>query len=121
VRLWLDNPSEPTFPRSYLDISAIAHEVPVGSSVLIDAPAADYNMLVKVGAVAYFLPDRTVRVYAGSYRLGTFPLQDFRPYPCQFDYVIGEATPADDFSLIYTNQTSHLNVYKRLGRQCVLY
>jgi hypothetical protein len=95
--------------------------VSTGSIVLIDAPGADYNTLVKVGAVAYFLPDRTVRVYAGSYRPGTFPLQFFRPNPCQFDYVIGEATPADDFSLIYTNQTLHLNVYKHSAPRCVLY
>jgi hypothetical protein len=121
VRLWYDNPSEPTFPRSYIDISAMASRVPTGSIVLIDAPGADYNTLVKVGAVAYFLPDRTVRVYAGSYRPGTFPLQFFRPNPCQFDYVIGEATPADDFSLIYTNQTLHLNVYKHSAPRCVLY
>src|SRR5260370_22905576 len=98
VRLWYDNPSEPTFPRSYIDISAMASKVPTGSIVLIDAPGADYNTLIKVGAVAYFLPDRTVRVYAGSYRLGTLPLQTSRPHPSQLHYVICAATPAHAFS-----------------------
>src|SRR6266446_7004503 len=118
VRLWLDNPSEPTFPRSYLQLSAIAREVPIGSSVLIDVAGADYATLVRVGAVAYFLPDRTVRVYVGDLRLGTFPDQDARPEPCLFDYVISSATSAVGFSLIYADPTASLNVYKHEGARC---
>ncbi len=118
VRLWLNNPSEPTFPRSYLQLSAIAREVPAGSSVLIDVAGADYDTLIKVGAVAYFLPDRTVHVYAGDLRLGTFPNQDVRPQPCLFDYVIGASTTAVGFSRINTDPVADLNVYKRDGPRC---
>ena len=118
VRLWLDNPSEPTFPLSYQHISAMANEVPTGSSVLIDVAGADYNTLIKIGAVAYFLPDRTVRVYAGDLRPGTFPDQNVRPAPCLYDYVIGPATPGDGFSVIYTDETLNLKLYKRAGPRC---
>ena len=118
VRLWLDNPSEPTFPRSYVALSTLAGEIPTGASVLVDSPDADYPALVKVAAVAYFLPDRTVRIYAGDLRLGTFPNQDVRPQPCLFDYVIGASTTAVGFSRINTDPVADLNVYKRDGPRC---
>jgi hypothetical protein len=118
LRLWLDNPSGPTFPLSYQTLSTMAGDVPTGSSVLIDVPGADYNTLVKAGAAAYFLPDRTVRVYAGSFRLGTFPDQNVRPAPCLFDYVIGAVTPADGFSVVYADEALNLKLYKRDGAPC---
>ncbi len=113
VRLWLDNSSEPTFPLSYQGFSTMASKVPIGDSVLIDVAGADYASLVKIGAAAYYLPDRTVRVYAGSLRLGTFPDQNVRPSPCLFDYVISPVTPADGFSVVYADEALNLKLYKR--------
>src|SRR5216684_2172970 len=118
VRLWLDNSSEPTFPLSYQGFSTMASKVPIGDSVLIDVAGADYASLVKIGAAAYYLPDRTVRVYAGSLRLGTFPDQNVRPAPCLFDYVISPVTPADGFSVVYADEALNLKLYKRDGARC---
>ncbi len=118
VRLWLDNSSEPTFPLSYQGFSTIASKVPIGDSVLIDVAGADYASLVKIGAAAYYLPDRTVRVYAGTLRLGTFPDQNVRPAPCLFDYVISPVTPADGFSVVYADEALNLKLYKRDGARC---
>jgi hypothetical protein len=118
VRLWLENPSEPTFPLSYQDFSTVAGHVPAGSSVLIDEPGAEYNTLIKAGAASYFLPDRTVRVYAGSLRIGTFPDQNVRPAPCLYDYVIGAVMPADGFTVVYADEALKLNLYKRDGARC---
>lgn len=118
VRLWYDNPSEPTFPVAFQNFSSMAGHVPTGSSVLIDEPGADYNTLIKAGAAAYFLPDRTVRVYAGSLRLGTFPDQNLRPAPCLYEYVIGAMMPADGFTVVYADEALKLNLYKRDGARC---
>ena len=118
VRLWVEAPGLPTFPHSYIALSDFRSTVPVGASVLIDDPAPDYATLVKIAAIAYFLPDRTVHVYAGDLRLGTFPNQDVRPQPCLFDYVIGASTTAVGFSRINADPVADLNVYKRDGPRC---
>ena len=118
VRLWLDNSSEPTFPLSYQGFSTMASKVPIGDSVLIDVAGADYASLVKIGAAAYYLPDRTVRVYAGTLRLGTFPDQNVRPAACLYDYVISPVTPADGFSVVYADEALNLKLYKRDGARC---
>jgi hypothetical protein len=118
VRLWTEYPGLPTFPHSYIALSDLTSPIPVGANVLIDSPDADYQALVKVAAVAYFLPDRTVQVYVGDTRLGTFPNQDVRPQPCLFDYVIGASTTAVGFSQINADPVADLNVYKRDGPRC---
>jgi len=118
VRLWLEAPGLPTFPHSYIALSEFGSAVPVGASVLIDDPVPDYATLVKIAAIAYFLPDRSVRVYSGSYRIGTFPDQDIRPAPCAFDYVISPVPPAGGSSLVYTDPTGDLHTYKRAGASC---
>jgi len=118
VRLWLEAPGLPTFPHSYIAFSDFGSDIPVGARVLIDDPVPDYATLVKIAAIAYFLPDRSVRVYSGSYRMGTFPDQDVRPGPCAFDYVISPVPPAGGSSLVYTDQTGDLHTYKRTGASC---
>ncbi len=118
VRLWVESAGLPTFPRPYIALSDFGSAVPVGASVLIDDPAPNYATLVKIAAITYFLPDRSVRVFAGDIRLGTFPDQNVRPAPCLFDYVISAATPGGDFSLAYTDPAAGLNVYRRLGAAC---
>jgi hypothetical protein len=118
VRLWLEAPGLPTFPHTYIALSGFATDIPVGASVLIDDPVPDYATLVRIAAIAYFLPDRSVRVYSGSYRKGTFPDQDVRPGPCAFDYVISPVPPAGGSSLVYTDQTGGLHTYKRAGASC---
>src|ERR1700680_4146931 len=42
IRLWVENPGNPTFPRSYIALSGLTSAVPVGSSVFIDYPAPGY-------------------------------------------------------------------------------
>jgi hypothetical protein len=117
IRLWVENPGNPTFPRSYVALSALASTVPAGSSVLVNYPAPDYASLVKVGAIVYFLPDRSVRVFAANERIA-FPDQNVMPAPCGFDYVISASSPTGAFSLIYSDPTAGLGVYKRVGGAC---
>jgi hypothetical protein len=117
IRLWVENPGNPTFPRSYIALSGLASTVPAGSSVLVNYPAPDYASLVKVGAIVYFLPDRSVRVFAANERIA-FPDQNVMPAPCAFDYVISASSPIGDFSLIYSDPTAGLAVYKRVGGAC---
>ena len=102
----------------FRSFTTVASKVPIGDSVLIDVAGADYASLVKIGAAAYYLPDRTVRVYAGTLRLGTFPDQNVRPAPCLFDYVISPVTPADGFSVVYADEALNLKLYKRDGARC---
>jgi hypothetical protein len=109
---------DPSFTASYLDFAKIADVAPAGSSVLIAEPDADYTTLVKIAAVAYFLPDRPVRVYSGDVRLGTFYQQDVLPNACAFDYVVAAGPPAGDFKLVYSDSPESLNVYKRQGPAC---
>jgi len=118
VRLWVENPGLPTFPHSYIALSDLSSAVPLGANVLIDDPAPNYAALVKLAAIAYFLPDRSVRIFAGDMRVGTFPDQDVRPEPCSFDYVISAAAPEGDFSVTYTDSAAGLSVYRRLGPAC---
>jgi hypothetical protein len=108
---------DPTLPTSYLAFSKVDHAVPRGSSVLIDDLAADYGDLVKVAAVAYFLPDRTVRVYVGHLRVGTFLLQDVEPKACTYDFVISAQQPAGDFMLVQ-ELGQGLLVFRRRGAHC---
>jgi len=118
VRLWVEDPGSPTFPRAYLDLSGMASAVPVGANVLVDDPTPDYAELVKIAAVTYFLPDRAVRVFAGDQSAVKFSQQSIRPQPCAFDYVISAAPPDGDFSRVYSDAAAGLNVYKRLGAAC---
>jgi hypothetical protein len=118
VRLWVENPGNPSFTRSYIALAGLTAAVPVGKSVFIDYPAADYAALVKVAAVAYFLPDRSVRIFTGDLRVGTFLLQNVMPDPCGFDYVISTTAPAASFALVSSDPSAGLRVYKRLGAAC---
>jgi hypothetical protein len=118
VRLWVENPGNPTFSRPYLALSGLATAVPVGANVLVDDPAPNYAELVRIAAITYFLPDRKVRVFAGDISVVKFVQQNVRPQPCGFDYVIGATPPASDFSLVYSDATAGLGVYKRLGAPC---
>jgi hypothetical protein len=118
VRLWVEDPGSPTFPPAYIALSGMASAVPVGANVLIDDPTPDYAELIKIGAVAYFLPDRSVRVYAGDKSATKFTLQSVQPQPCAFDYVISPAAPEGDFSLVYSDAAAGLDVYRRAGTAC---
>jgi hypothetical protein len=118
VRLWVENPGTPTFPRSYIALSELSRPIPVGASVFVDYPVEDYAGLVKVAAIAYFLPDRQVRVFAGFPSTIKFADQTVRPQACEFDYVISAAAPDGDFSIAYTGTAANLNVYKRQGARC---
>lgn len=110
---------DPTLTDAYLGISRTADVIPAGSSVFVDEPDSQYNDLVKIAALTYFLPDRAVRVYSGNYRLGTFYQQDERPFPCEFDYVIEAGQPVGNFTLVYSDSQEYLFVYKRDGAACV--
>jgi len=116
VQTWLAGP--PTFTSSSLSLSALASGIPVGTSVFVDYPTNDYRTLVEVAAIAYFLPDRQVRIFTGDTRLGTFPDQNVRPQPCAFDYVIASAPPDSDFTLVYSDLSAGLDVFKRIGPSC---
>jgi hypothetical protein len=116
VQTW--TAGEPTLPRSLLSLASLSSAVPVGASVFVDYPSGDYSTLVKVAAIAYFLPDRQVRIFTGDLRLGTFSDQNVRPQSCQFDYVIGSAPPDGDFTLFYPDPSAGLNVYRRGGAAC---
>lgn len=116
LRLWLGSP--PAIAGSDLKIASIASVVPAGSSVLIDDPTTDYGTLVKTAVIAYFLPDRPVRVYVGDMRMGTFQNQNVRPRPCAFDFVVRALPPEGDFTLTYTEPVTGLNVYRRIGPAC---
>lgn len=117
AQAWLAGP--PTFTNSYLSQSNLASAVPVGASVFVDDRTDDYRTLVKVAAIAYFLPDRQVRIFTGDFRMGTFPpYQNVRPQPCRFDYVIAAAPPEGNFALVYPDPSVGLDVYKRLGAAC---
>jgi hypothetical protein len=116
LRLWVSSP--PALASTDLRISDISSDVPAGASVLIDDPTIDYGTLVKAAAIAYFLPDRNVRVYVGETRLGTFPKQNIHPQPCGFDYVIRALRPERDYAPVYTDPVTGLSVFKRLGSPC---
>ena len=116
LRLWVMSP--PALPPPYLQIADVASNVPVGTSVFIDSPTGDYGTLVQVAAMAYFLPDRNVRIYVGDVRLGTFQNQNVRPQACAFDYVISHQEPPSFSSPIYSDPVSTLSLYKRLGPSC---
>ena len=116
TQTWLAGP--PTFTSSYLSLSSLASAVPVGASVLVDDRTDDYRTLVKVAAIAYFLPDRQVRIFTGDFRIGTFPDQDLPPQACRFEYVIAAAPPEGNFALVHPDPRVGLDVYKRLGAAC---
>jgi hypothetical protein len=116
LRLWVSSP--PALASTDLRISDISADVPAGASVLIDDPTIDYGTLVKAAAIAYFLPDRNVRVYVGETRLGTFPKQNIHPQPCGFDYVIRALRPERDYAPVYTDPVTGLSVFRRLGSPC---
>ena len=116
VHLWVIGPA--AISRTDLGVASIASAVPTGTNVLIDDPASGYGTLVRDASIAYFLPDRNVRVFVGETRLGTFPDQNIRPQPCGFDYVIQAQAPAPDFALVYTDPVTRLSVYKRSGASC---
>lgn len=116
LHLWLT--ASPALSATDLHIADISSEVPAGSRVLIDDPTNDYGVLVRVAAIAYFLPDRNVRVYVGETRLGTFPNQNIHPQPCAFDYVIRALRPERDYAPVYTDPVTGLSVFKRLGSPC---
>jgi hypothetical protein len=119
VRLWVEDPGSPTFPPAYIALSGMASDVPAGAHVLIDDPTTDYAELIKIAAVAYFLPDRSVRVFAGDKSAAKFADQSIRPQPCAFDYVISPAAPPEGgFSLAGSDAAVGLNVYRRLGAAC---
>ncbi len=93
--------------------------MPVGASVFVDERTDDYRTLVKVAAIAYFLPDRQVRIFTGDFRMGTFPpYQNVRPQACRFDYVIAAAPPEGNYALVDPDPSVGLDVYKRLGPAC---
>lgn len=110
---------DPTLTAGYLGMSGLADAIPNGSTVFIDQPGAEYNDLVKAAALAYFLPDRAVRVYAGNFRIGTFYQQDERPFPCAFDYVVAADPPVGNFTMVYSDSQESLNLYRRNGAACV--
>jgi hypothetical protein len=116
--VWLWVTGAPSLPRSYLALTQLTSVVPTGAHVFIDYPTGDYGTLVKVAAIAYFLPDRSVRVFTGNVRLGTFDLQNVRPSSCDYNYVIGRAPPAGNFELVYGDPSLQVDVYRRLGSGC---
>jgi hypothetical protein len=116
VKLWLG--FEPSFTRAHLSLSSLASTVPAGASVLVDRPTDSYGGLVEVAAIAYFLPDRPLRVFVGDVRLGTFADQNVRPPACRFDYVLRDQPPEGDFGLAGPVPNSALNVYRRVGPPC---
>ncbi len=116
LHLWISGP--PALPRSDLAIGKVASAVPPGASLLIDDPTTDYGTLVRVAAIAYFLPDRTVRVYVGDTRLGTFAEQNVPGRPCDFEYVISPQSPGADFADKYDDPVTGLSVFQRTGGPC---
>jgi hypothetical protein len=72
---------------------------------------------VELAGIAYFLPDRSVRVFAGPPD-GTFGDQSVEPKSCGYDFVINPAAPDGDFMLVYTEPTTGLRVFKRAGAPC---
>jgi hypothetical protein len=116
LRLWVTSP--PALTQSDLAIGQVAQAVPSGATVLIDDPTTDYGTLVRVAAIAYFLPDRTVRIYVGDTRLGTFANQNVRPQPCAFEYVISATPPSTEFQDVYTDSVTGLSVFRRTGSSC---
>ena len=116
VRLWLVNP--PTLSQADLGLTTFGQVIPIGASVLVDDPAGSYQEVVKIGALVYALPDRQVRVYAGTTRLGTFPDQDVLPSPCLFDFVIAPSPPDSDYDLVRGDAEEALNVYRWAGTSC---
>jgi hypothetical protein len=116
VKLWLS--FDPSFTRADLSLSSLAASVPTGSSVLVDRPTDSYGGLVQVAAIAYFLPDRRLRIFVGDVRPGTFEDQAVHPAACQFDYVIRAQPPDGDFLLSGPVPNSDLNLYRRLGPAC---
>jgi hypothetical protein len=116
IQMWVVG--EPTLSRSLVGLDGLTSVVPAGASVFVDYPASDYRTFVKVAAIAYFLPDRQVRIFTGEVRLGTFREQNIRPQACRFDYVIGTGPPEGDFTLIDSDPSAGLNVYRRAGAAC---
>jgi hypothetical protein len=116
VRMWLVSP--PTFTRADLGLAAFAEIIPTGASVLVDDPTDQYRELVKIGAVGYALPDRNVRVYSGTSRIGTFVQQDVLPTPCRFDFVIGPKPPDGPYILLKSDAEENLNVYQWAALSC---
>ena len=72
---------DPSFTRAHLSLSSLAATVPVGVSVLVDRPTDSYGGLVEVAAVAYFLPDRPLRVFVDAVRLEHSPTRMPGPSP----------------------------------------
>jgi len=116
VQMWVAR--GPTLSQSLLSLVNVSSVVPAGTSVFVNYPADDYPTLIKVAAISYFLPDRNVRIFTGSARLGTFPDQDVWPQPCRFDYAIGSAPPDANFTLLSPGLNGDLNIYKRAGPAC---
>jgi hypothetical protein len=116
VRMWLVSP--PTLSRADIGLASFAEVIPKGASVLVDDPTDQYRELVKIGAVAYALPDRSVRVYSGASRIGTFVQQDVLPNPCGFDFVIGPKPPDGPYTLVKSDAVETLNVYRWAGLTC---
>lgn len=116
VQMWVAR--GPTLSQSLLSLANVSSVVPAGTSVFVNYPADDYPTLIQVAAISYFLPDRNVRIFTGSARLGTFPDQDVWPQPCRFDYAIGSAPPDANFTLLSPGLSGDLNVYKREGPAC---
>ncbi len=104
---------DPTLTTARLGFAHVATAIPPGSSVFIDHPAQTYDDLVDVAAVANFLPDRTVRIFVGDLRLGSFSQQNERPDPCDYDFVIATDQPAGDFDLVDLDLAPNMHVYKR--------
>ena len=116
LHLWLD--SRPALTSADLRAERVASIVPVGATVFVDEPGTDYGTLIRAAAIAYFLPDRTVRVFVGGTRLGTFQDQNALPEPCAFDYVVAGEAPQGNFMQVYLDPAIQLGVYKRIGPPC---
>jgi hypothetical protein len=114
--MWLVSP--PTFTRADLGLASFAEIIPKGASVLVDDPTDQYRELVKVGALGYALPDRNVRVYSGTSRIGTFVQQDVLPTPCRFDFVISPKPPEGPYILLKSDVEENLNVYQWAALGC---
>ena len=110
----------PAMTQESLEGARLANDIPTGSRVFVDAPAASYGDLVKAAAVVYFLPDRSVQVYSGDLRIGTFPDQTDEPETCAFDYVVSAQQPRGGFTIVDGAVGNGFAVYRRDGPSCLL-
>jgi hypothetical protein len=110
----------PVLTTDSLRNARLAIDIPAGAHVFVYAPAATYGDLVKAATVAYFLPDRSVRIYAGDMRIGTFLDQDVEPPFCAFDYVVAADQPQGEFVEVDADIGNGFSVFQHTGDPCPL-